>query len=63
MGLDDLVVRDEGGYVDLTVRLAADAGYREEMRGRIAASRGVLFDDVETVRALEEFLLRAVGRS
>jgi hypothetical protein len=33
------------------------------MRGRIAASRGVLFDDVETVRALEEFLLRAVGRS
>lgn len=63
MGIDELVAQDEGRYVELAVRLAADAGYRQAMRRRIEASRSVLFDDVETVRALEEFLLRAAGRA
>jgi predicted O-linked N-acetylglucosamine transferase (SPINDLY family) len=62
MGLDELVARDAARYVDLTVRLATDAAYRQAMRRRIEAARSVLFDDVETVRALERFLLRAAGR-
>ncbi len=63
MGLDDLVATSGDDYVDLAVRLATDAGFRERTRTRIAAARGVLFDDVAPVRALEDFLVDVTRRT
>jgi len=62
MQMPELVAADTDAYVDLAVRLASDADYRADIRGRIAAQRHLLFGDVETVRALEDFLLRAAAQ-
>jgi len=63
MGIPELVTADEAGYVELAAKLALDAGYRQEIRQRIEASRDVLFGDVSAVRALEVFLLKASKRN
>ena len=62
MQMPELVAADTDAYVDLAVRLASDANYRADIRARIAARRHLLFGDVETVRALEDFLLRAAAQ-
>ena len=63
MGMSELVADDERGYVDLAVKLASDARYRQSIRRRIETSRADLFGDVGTVRALEDFLLKAGKRN
>jgi predicted O-linked N-acetylglucosamine transferase (SPINDLY family) len=62
MRLPELVASTEQDYVALAVRLARDAEYRRSVRGRIAANRQVLFEDIAPIRALEAFLLKH-GRS
>ena len=56
MGMSELVAESEQRYVETVVKLARDPGYRQQVRERIKASRHVLFDDVSSIRALEEFL-------
>jgi predicted O-linked N-acetylglucosamine transferase (SPINDLY family) len=63
MGLPELVAQSQEAYVELAVRLARDAEYREHIRGRIVASRHVLFEDMAPIRALEDFLLTSSGRN
>ena len=62
MGLAELVAQSEEGYVELAVRLAREAEYREHIRRRVAESRHVLFEDTAPIRALEAFLIEAAGR-
>ena len=63
MGLPELVAQSEEAYVELAVRLARDAEYREHIRGRMVASRHVLFEDMAPIRALEDFLLTTSRRN
>jgi len=60
IGLPDLVAADGEQYVALAVRLAQDAGYRAEIRRRMAAGRPILFEDSAPIRALEDFLAQGV---
>ncbi len=57
MGIEELVAATDEDYVQLAVRLAADAGYRQRMRDAIAARRQVLFDDLAPIRALQQWML------
>jgi protein O-GlcNAc transferase len=59
MGLSELVAASEGDYIALAVRICQDARYRQHIRQRIEENRHILFDDIEPVKALEEFLVRA----
>jgi predicted O-linked N-acetylglucosamine transferase (SPINDLY family) len=59
MGLADLVAQSEQDYVATAVRLAQDSEHRQRVRQRFADSREVLFEDVEPIRALEAFLVKA----
>jgi predicted O-linked N-acetylglucosamine transferase (SPINDLY family) len=59
--LQDMVAAGADDYVALAVRLARDRSYRERVRGQIEARRHVLYEDVAPIRALEDFLARAVG--
>lgn len=59
LGLTELVAQSEQDYIAVAVRLARDADYREHIRGRIAESRHVLFEDIEPIHALETFLAKA----
>ena len=55
MGLGDLVAASDEDYVSLAVRLAGDAAYREQTRRRMRSTRGVLFEDMAPIRAMEDF--------
>jgi len=60
MGLPELVARSEEDYVALAVKLARDTEYRKHVRERIEASRHVLFADLAPIRAMEDFLVKAI---
>jgi predicted O-linked N-acetylglucosamine transferase (SPINDLY family) len=55
MGLERWVPASAEEYVALAVRLGTDQEFRHECRSKIADQSGVLFEDVEAVRAYEEF--------
>ncbi|MGH8660603.1 MAG: tetratricopeptide repeat protein [Burkholderiales bacterium] len=62
LGLPELVAQSDQDYIALAVRLARDTDYREHLRNRVAESRHLLFEDIEPIRALENFLLQVTGR-
>ena len=63
MGLDtELSARNEAHYLDIATRIARDPVYRASLVARIESERSRLFDDPSSIRALEDFLLRACGR-
>jgi predicted O-linked N-acetylglucosamine transferase (SPINDLY family) len=59
MELDELIANDPASYVALAVRFARDATWRAQMRERMLARLPTLYGDLQCVRALEDFLLRA----
>lgn len=61
MGMDALVATTDTGYVELAATLAQDGARRMKLRDEILVRRGVLFGDVEPVRALERYLESAAG--
>jgi predicted O-linked N-acetylglucosamine transferase (SPINDLY family) len=61
MGWADCVVDSPKRYVAWAVHLATDRPYRESICQRIHATSGVLFEDMEEVRALEAFLREAIN--
>lgn len=60
MNMDEWIARSDAAYVDQAVALVLDEGLRAHMRDEIVARRGVLFGDMEPVRALERFIGQAV---
>jgi predicted O-linked N-acetylglucosamine transferase (SPINDLY family) len=56
MGMDALVATSDEAYVELAVTLTRDAALRLKLRDEMIARRGLLFADLEPVRALERFL-------
>jgi predicted O-linked N-acetylglucosamine transferase (SPINDLY family) len=62
LGLPELVAQSEEDYITLAVKLAEDADYRRYVRDRIEKSRAILFEDVEPIRALEDFLVDVTTR-
>jgi predicted O-linked N-acetylglucosamine transferase (SPINDLY family) len=63
MGVMDCVATDAADYVRIAVRLATDSAWRDEVRSRIAATRHVLFENLDVVRDLEQFFREAVARA
>jgi len=61
MGLGDLVAGDAQNYVDLAVKLANDAEYRQSVRARIHEASHVLFEDAQVVREFERFIEESAG--
>jgi len=60
MGLTELVATTQDEFVQTALRLAMDAGRCAELRAEIAQRRGILFHDLEPVRALERWLTSSV---
>jgi len=57
MGLLELVASTEEDYISLAIKLAQDKTYRQFVSARIKELRPILFNDLEPIRALEEFLI------
>ena len=64
MGMDACVARSPAHYVELALRLANDADWRQNLGSEIGRRSAVLFDDPSPIRALEDFLeAAAAGRA
>jgi protein O-GlcNAc transferase len=60
MGIHELIASTPDEYVAQAVRLGTDRAYNAAMRERILAAHGRLYEDLNAVRALEDFFRRAV---
>jgi predicted O-linked N-acetylglucosamine transferase (SPINDLY family) len=56
LDLQELVTPTVADYAALAARLVRDHAYRENVRGRIAARRHLLYEDRAPILALEQFL-------
>jgi len=63
MAIPELIAKTDNAYVELAVRLVQDRLYRNQIEDRIIQTRDILYDDIESIRAFENFLLRKVGHS
>ncbi len=60
MGFEDLIARDVDDYVEMAVRLATDKAWRAEMVEKLNSRSDRLFENMETVRELEQFFVAAI---
>jgi predicted O-linked N-acetylglucosamine transferase (SPINDLY family) len=63
IGLDDLIADSAESYIALAVRLCRDAGYRADVRDRIARHRAKAWRDESVIRAMEECLQNLVRQA
>jgi protein O-GlcNAc transferase len=61
MNMHELIVEKTGDYIQVAVRLAEDKDYARQIRRRMLAAEGVLYEDVSAVRALEHALVAMLG--
>ena len=59
-GLDELVARDEDGYVKIAARLATDPAYRRQISEIMQANGRAVFDNSAPVQGLADFLASVV---
>jgi protein O-GlcNAc transferase len=60
IGCEQTIAESLEDYVSIAVRLARDPAWRAEARQAVATGKHCLFQDVGTIRALEDFLAEAV---
>ncbi len=63
MGLDDAIACSIEDYVSSAVRMGRDRPWRNLMAGRVKENAHRVYQDLSCVRALEEFLERAVTQA
>lgn len=59
MGMDDCVARDPAHYLELALALGTDPGARRWVSRRILERNAVLYEDIASIRAIEDALTAA----
>ena len=60
LGVTDTIAASADDYVAIAARLARDPAWRTGVRARMQANRARLYADPAPVRALEDFIEKAV---
>ena len=63
IGVTDTIAATTDEYVNIAVRLAGDPAERAAVRARVAAGKHRAYGDLAPIRAMEEFLARAVAQA
>jgi predicted O-linked N-acetylglucosamine transferase (SPINDLY family) len=63
LGVLDCVADSSDRYVELALRIACDAEFREDLRRRVLAANAVLFEEQVAVAQIAAFLEQAVQQS
>jgi len=63
MGILDCIANDLQDYIGIAVRLGCDKAYADDLRARIRAGNGVLYESRRVVEEFERFFLHAAGRA
>jgi protein O-GlcNAc transferase len=61
MGFDELIADDLDAYIELAVQIGQDQSMREHIRSEISVRLPRIYDNLECIRALEQFLRQAVN--
>ncbi|KAB8333292.1 tetratricopeptide repeat protein [Scytonema tolypothrichoides VB-61278] len=62
MGIEETIAATKDEYVQIAVHLGQDAEYRQHISQQVGDKKYKLYRDLKPVRALEDFLLNAVGK-
>ncbi len=62
MGIEETIAATKEDYVKIAVRLGQEAQYRQQISQQVAENKYKLYRDLKPVRALEDFLLRTLGK-
>ncbi|PHV62814.1 tetratricopeptide repeat protein [Cyanobacterium aponinum] len=57
LGVTETIANTEEEYIDIAVKLGLDQTWREEIKEKIKANHHNLYDDLECVKALEQFYI------
>ena len=61
IGVTETIAQDRSQYIQIAIRLAMDAHWRKSITQKIHNNRkGLLYDDLSSIRGLEKFYRRAV---
>ena len=63
LGIEELIAKDADDYVAKAVAIANDRGMRASLSERMKAGHGLLFNRDEPIRALEDFLEKAIAKA
>jgi predicted O-linked N-acetylglucosamine transferase (SPINDLY family) len=62
MGVEETIAASKDEYVKIAIRLGQDFQYRQHISQLVAQNKHKLYGDLETVKALEDFLLNLVSK-
>ncbi|MEA3544824.1 MAG: hypothetical protein U9R69_06335, partial [Thermodesulfobacteriota bacterium] len=62
MGIDDCIAENELNYIELAIKLANNKTWKKEISEKIKRKSHVLFKNIESVKELERFFIRAYAR-
>jgi predicted O-linked N-acetylglucosamine transferase (SPINDLY family) len=62
MGMRDTIAKTLDDYIEIGVRLGTDSGWRKYISERIASSKHLVYKDKACIKAIEDFIERAVNR-
>jgi predicted O-linked N-acetylglucosamine transferase (SPINDLY family) len=58
IGLPELICRSNTAYIDLAVEFIQNRNLLNSIKDKIAKSKAILFNDIEPIRSLEQFLIQ-----
>src|ERR1700733_260025 len=62
LGMTELIAETADEYVSLAVKLAGDVGFQQHFRAEIVRRRAVLYEDVASIRHLENVIVEHLSR-
>jgi protein O-GlcNAc transferase len=62
IGVSDLICQSDTAYIDLVVELIQNQQLLNTYKDKITKSKNLLFDDQESIRALEDFLVQQIRK-
>ncbi|MGD1863056.1 MAG: tetratricopeptide repeat protein [Phormidesmis sp.] len=62
MGVEETIAASKAEYIEMAVCLGQHADYRQRVSQQIENNKHKLYEDIQPVRALEEFLIKAVNK-
>jgi len=62
MDINDLIVKDVDEYIELAVKVGTDKNFRNEITEKILSKNDILYENLDSVKELEEFFIKVVKR-
>jgi predicted O-linked N-acetylglucosamine transferase (SPINDLY family) len=60
LGLEELIAKSEHDYINLVEKVVLDQEFRSKIKSKICLNENLLYKDMRTIKALEDFFESAV---